>query len=219
MRGPAQIDIVTPADDYDLVELDTLKILLNVTDTTNDAFLKLAVTQASGVASTYCNQPFVVEEIQSSYWPTRDGRPWVVRNGVAPLQLIRWPLTVVASVVETIAGVPTTLVEGTDYLEDDAKGQLTRLDSYGYPCSWRANPIVVNFSAGYETIPASVVNAVASIVKGMLYARTRDPMLRSENIEGVYEAQYFFGSGPGSSDGLPSSITGLLDSYRVPVIG
>ena len=217
MLGPAQIDVVAPAESYNLVDLATLKTLLNITNTATDAYFNLVIPQASAIAANYCNNPFVVEEIQSSYWPTRDSRPWVVRNGVAPLQLIRWPSISVASVVETIDQVPTTLVLNTDFLEDDARGQLTRLDSNGYPCSWRANPIVVNFSAGYATVPPNVVSAVVSIVKGMLSARTRDPALRSENIEGVYEAAYWFGSGPGSSDGLPSSITGLLDSYRVPV--
>ena len=74
------------------------------------------------------------------------------------------------------------------------------------------------FSAGYGVIPFDVQKAMVDLLKGMLAARNRDPMLRSENIEEVYEAQYFFGAGPGSSDGLPQSITGPLDKYRMPVI-
>src|SRR5579871_2514501 len=115
LRGGVQIDVVTPADDYDLIDLPTLKTLLNITDTTRDAYFDLTIPQASTQIASYCNQPFVIESIQSSFWPTRDGWPWVVSGAFSPLQLPRWPLIDVSSVVETtISGVPTTLVEGTD---------------------------------------------------------------------------------------------------------
>lgn len=218
MRGGVQIDVVTPADDYDLIDLTTLKTLLNISKNDLDPYFEITIPQASAQIANYCNQPIVVETIQSSFWPTRDGWPWVVNDRFAPLQLPRWPLTAVDSVVETINGVATTLVSGTDYIADMAKGQLIRLGQNGYPRNWAANPIVVTFSAGYEAVPYDVQKAVADLLKAMLAARDRDPLLREENIEGVYEAQYFFGSGPDSSDGLPESITGPLDKFRMPVV-
>lgn len=219
-RPDVQIDDVTPAASYDLVSLTTVKTLLGVTDASLDAYFKLVITQASAIAAKYCERPFVVEVIQSSYFPQRDGWPWIVRDRIAPLQLCRYPVvSPITSVVETIAGVATTLVEGTDFLADYALGALTRLDDFGRPRDWCANPIVVNFKGGYAAIPPNVQNAVVEIVKGMYYARTRDPGLRGENIEGVYSAQYWFGAGPGSNNGLPPSITVLLDPYRTPVIG
>jgi hypothetical protein len=218
MRGGVQIDVVTPAADYDLIDLPTLQTLLNTTDVTLTPYFDLVIPQASAIVAQYCNQPFVIEAIQTSFWPTRDGWPWVVRNEIAPLQLPRWPLTAVASVVETVNGAQTTLVAGTDYIVDNAKGQISRLDRNGYPRSWALVPIVVVFSAGYAAIPFDVVSAVANIIKGMLAARNRDPMLRSENIEQVYQATYWFGAGPDSSGGLPSSISGPLDKYRMPVV-
>lgn len=220
MRPRVQIDVVTPASSYSLVDLTTLKTLLDISGSSLDAYFDLIIPEASGLASAYANNPFVVEVIQSSYWPSRDGWPWIVQNRIAPLQLVRYPVvSPVTSVVETIAGVPTTLVENTDFIVDYAKGQITRLDQFGYPRNWHANPIVVVFSAGYATIPPNVVKAVVEIVKGIYFARTRDPNIRSENIEGVYEAQFWFGAGPGSPNGLPTSITGLLEPYRVPVFG
>ncbi len=219
MQNAVQIDVVTPASSYNLIDLATLKTLLNQNDGTLDAYLDEVIPQASSSVADYCNNPFVIEAIQSTYYPTRDGWPWVVRNGRAPLQLKRYPLTAVASVVETISGVPTTLVVNTDYLVDNEKGQLTRLDTNGWPTNWRANPIAVSFSAGYSAIPSSVVNAVVAVIKAILYARNRDPGLRGENVEGVYSAQYWSGAGPDAVAGLPYSITGPLDKYRVPVIG
>lgn len=218
MRGPVQINVVTPANNYNLVDLVTLKILLGIGNTDTDAYFNLVIPQASADIANYCNQPIVVETIQASYWPTRDGWPWVVRGELAPLQLPRWPLLSVASVVETIAGVPTTLLAGIDYIADMETGQLTRLGHNGYPRNWHANPIVVVFDAGYAIVPPDIVGVVVDIIKGKLAARARDPMLRSENIAGVYEAAYWFGAGPGSDGGMPSTLTGPLSRYRMPVI-
>ena len=78
--------------------------------------------------------------------------------------------------------------------------------------------MVVTFDAGYSTIPSDVFSATVDVVKMMLYARNRDPNLRSENIEQVYQAAYFFGAGPNSDGGLPESITGPIERYRMPVI-
>lgn len=221
MQRPfVQIDTVTPAASYNLVSLATVMTSLNITDPTQETYLNLAIAEASGIAASYCNQPFVIEAIQSSYFPSRDGFPWIVRDRIAPLQLRRYPVVQpVASVVETIAGAATTLIENTDFLVDYAQGTITRLDSAGYPRLWSPNPIVVLYSAGYATIPPSVIKAVIDIVRTEYYGRTRDPLLRGENIEGVYSAQYFFGNGPGTQKSLPPSIAGLLDKYRMPAFG
>lgn len=220
MRPNVQIDVVTPAESYDLVDLATLKTLLNITNTSLDAYFDIVIPQASSAIADYCNNPFVIEAIASSYFPPRDGWPWTVRDEIAPLQLARYPvISPITSVVETINNVPTMLVEGTDFLVDYARGQITRLDRNGRPRNWNLNPVLASFSAGYATIPPSVFNATVNVLKGMLYARTRDPNLRSENIESVYEATYWFGAGPGNDEGLPTSITGPLSKYRVPVIG
>lgn len=217
-HGPAQITtVVTPAESSDLVDLTTVKTLLGVTDDSLDAYFKLVIPQASTAAQNECNRRFVPETVIDSFWPQRDGFPWVVRGEIAPLQLSRWPVIAVVSVVETIVGVPTTLVAGTDYLLDAEKGQLTRLDGNGYPCGWRANPIAATFSAGFDPIPPDVVDGVVRLVKLAYFARNRDPMLRSQASPGVYEAAYWFGNGPGNSGGLPPDIQGLFSNYRVPV--
>ena len=207
------------APSYDLVDLATLKILLAETSTLNDAFYALAISQASTAAANYCNRTFNVETLQSQFWPQRDGWPGIVRGQTAVLQLPRWPLVSVTSMFEAIANVPTPLNETTDFVVDYTKGQITRLDRNGLPRAWATNPIAITYLAGYPTIPLDVVDATARLVKAALYARTRDPMLRSEHADGIYEAAYWFGSGPGSTGGMAPDIVALLDNYRVPVIG
>lgn len=224
-RPAVQIaSIVTPASNYNLVDLTTLKTLLGITTTTYDAFLNLVIPQASTAAQTFTNNPFVVETIQDQFWPGADGWPYMVRRREAPLQLSRWPIVSVVSVVETINNVVTTLTLGTDYLADTASGQLTRLSTYStppvgiapWPVDWRANPIVAQYVAGYVTIPGDVFDAVVTIIKAKWYAQQRDPFVRSENVPGVLSQSYFQMD---SATGLPVDAVALLRLYRVPVVG
>ncbi len=210
--------VQTPASTYNLVDLTTLKTLLGVTTSANDAYFTIVIGQASTAAQTYCNNPFVVETIQDQIWPPRDGIPWIFHGDRNALQLSRWPLISITSVVETIANVQTTLVNGTDYIADMKHGQLIRLDSYGRPTKWNTDPVIVVYSAGYATVPADVFDTVIEMVKQRWYAQTRDPAIRSRNVSGIMETSYWFGSGPGSDGGLPPDIQARLDKYRVPVI-
>lgn len=212
--------MAVPATSYDLVTIADVKALLGITATAtgNDAALALWISQASKQAQNFCNQPFVVETIRDQIWPPRDGVPWTVRPDLATLQLSRWPIVTVSSVVETISGVPTTLVENADFMSDPENGRLYRLDASGNPKRWTANPVVVVYQAGWPAIPDDVVSAVVELVKMKWFAQGRDPMIREENVEGVVQTSYWFGSGPASTSGIPAGIADQLDNYRVPVI-
>lgn len=226
IRPPTFISaIVTPATNYNLIELGTLKTLLGVTTTASDPYFTLLIPQASAAAQRYCNNAFVVETIKDQFWPGSDGWPWTVKSRTAPLQLSRWPTIAISSVTETIGGVVTTLTQDVDFIVDFENGQLTRLDTYSSsapsaprPCFWRENPVVAIYSAGYATVPADVADAVALIVKGKFYAQSRDPTIRSQNAEGIYSAQYVMGTGPGGQDDMPADASAKLARYRVPVV-
>jgi len=113
-----------------------------------------------------------------------------------------------------------TLAEGVDFDVDYRLGQLTRLHRQrDWPRSWPALPISVAYTAGFAEIPADVADAVLRMVKGRYFARSRDPALRSENMPGAFEAQYWLASGPGAADGnLTPDVEAILSKYRVPVI-
>lgn len=211
--------IVTPASSYDLIDLATLKTLLGVTTTQWDTVFGLWITQASTAAQNFTGNPFVVEAIQDQVWPRKDGVPWTVRPDLDTLQLSRWPVTAVTSVVEEIDDVATTLVSGTDFLPDLTFGRLYRLDDDLRPKDWDPDPVVATYSAGYAAIPADVVDAVASMVKIRWFAQIRDPMIRSSNIEGVASTSYWFASGPGADTDMPPDIQAKLERYRIPQFG
>jgi hypothetical protein len=336
--------ILTPASNYSLVDLPTLKTVLGVTTTAYDPLFNILIPQASTTAQDYCNNPFVVETIQDQFWPGGDGWPWTVRTNVAPLQLSRRPilnppavagtaapitplppyppqtsgaapqftiqaggalaaatyyvrLTYVTplgetalspevalplaastlftipspvldenqiatgfnvyvattslaetrqnttpinlgtnwtlptsglisgaappsamTVAETIAGVVTPLGEGVDFIVDREFGQLTRLDTYGRPRNWHSDAVLAVYQAGYSTIPGDVFRAVVDLIKLDWYAQARDPLIRSQNVVGVYESSYVMGTGPGGADDMSAFATAKLDRYRIPVV-
>jgi Phage gp6-like head-tail connector protein len=204
---------------YDLVDLPTIKAELNLTDTSKDTLLLRWITQASAAAARFCNRVFPVETVQDQIFPPRDYFPApTVIGGDKPLQLSRWPIAAAPSVTEN--GI--ALLENTDFMVKYDVGQLLRLDVNGWPKRWPALPTLVQFSAGYQiTDPefADVFDAVTRMVKARYFAQMRDPALRSENVAGAYEAQYWFASGPGAAVGnLTPDVEALLENYRVPTM-
>ena len=113
----------------------------------------------------------------------------------------------------------TTLVAGADYLADNVKGWFTRLDADGYPQLWPNVAITVVYQAGYSDIPADIQDAAIQLVKSKYFSRLRDPSVRAEAADGVYNAQYVIGTGPGGPEDMPASVATALDRYRVLVVG
>lgn len=129
-------------------------------------------------------------------------------------------------VVENAPLAPQPLAEGIDFISDYnasqpdfSHGWLTRLFQMdAFPRRWSGLPIYVLYQAGFNPIPDDLTDAVLQLVKAKWFARTRDPQLRSKNVVGVYEAQYWFASGPGSEGQFPPDVQAAIDRYRVPVI-
>lgn len=214
--------VTAPASSYDLVDLATVKDDLMITDTSSDAFLQRVITRVSNEAKLFCNRVFQVEGLTDQIFPARDTVNLSVLYGerMQPLQVTRWPMLAEPTVTEVDVDTNTVLVEGTDYLVKYEVGQLIRLDVHGRPKQWRSLPVTVAYQAGYATIPADVQDAAVRLINISWYGRTRDRMLRSENIPNVREVAYWFASGPGASTGdMPPDVAAILERYRVPVIG
>lgn len=215
MASATVLVVNTAASSYNLTTLANVKGDLNIVDTSQDAYLTTLIARASAAVANYCNRVLPAETVTETFYEDRDSYPWETPGGVSPLQLTRWPAQSVASVVENDDDLISGF--GDDFVVDLGRGQLTRLNPNGYACSWPAQNIVVNYVGGYTTIPADLEDACSRLVKGMFYARQRDPALKSENIPGVYSASYAT-SGSGAAVGIPADIAALLDNYRVPVV-
>jgi hypothetical protein len=147
--------VLASTANYDLTDLATAKdeLSLLTTDTSNDAWLARAISQVSRAVKNHTNRVYQPEFVQD--WFDVRRRRYQVPIGVRTLQLSRWPVLAVTSVViSEIGEVPATLVlvENTDFLVDYDTGLLYRLDSDTSPSTlsaWEALPITVQYSAGY----------------------------------------------------------------------
>ena len=117
-------------------------------------------------------------------------------------------------VVEASASLlgPTPLAEGVDFAADARLGQLTRLRADGRAREWGQGPILVLYPAGFTaaTVPPDLQDGILQLIKARYFARQRDPLIKSENVQGDYSVSYL--SGP--DDGLPGSVQATLDRYR-----
>ena len=224
---PFAVDLSTvlqPAPTMALVARASLKVLLGVSGTSQDAALDGLIAQASAGAARYCNRTFAVETVRDDVWPARQPFAFALPPTEGCIQLSRWPVAAVTAIVAdgvtlVVADPATGTYAGADVLVDAAKGQILRLDPAGIPTIWCARTVSTIYAAGYASVPPDLADAIGRMIKAQWFARTRDPQVRSETISGVYEASYWFGAGPGSSGGLPPDIAAILDFYRVPVNG
>lgn len=188
--------VITPAPSYDLVSLQDLCDDLSITTTDDDAYLMRAISKASLAAAQYCDRVLVNETVQDRFdfgWKSAE-----------TLKLSHYPVTQLQSITQ--GGV--TLVEGTDFILDAATGVL-----YPTACTWGGEALIVEYDGGYSDIPLDLQGAVTDIVKALQFNRTRDPLLRSENIlSGLYAYTLF--DATNTSAGTAMQVRSTLDSYR-----
>jgi len=164
MGFSAVSSIISPAANYDLTDLASAKVELSITTTTDDAWLAKAVSQVSRAISTETQRVLVPEVVQDLFELDRQA----LRRGSARLalevQLSRWPVIDIISVVQTLStGLTQTLVQGTDFRVDPENGTLTRLEPVsGAVLSWEADPLTVIYMAGYGALATETHSVPAS---------------------------------------------------------
>lgn len=200
--------------DLDLVDLATVKTILNVADNKTDAYLRLVISWCSAEIKSYCNRVLVPETLKDEFWPFRDAIPLVVPGGIEPLQLSRWPI--ITSGVTEVLENSIALVYGTDYRVDYERGQLTRIDANLYTRKWPALTLSVTFQAGFSPMDPPIVDAVTRMVGSRWRERDRDPYLKQLNVVGVSEKQWWIPAGP--TGNMTPDVEDILDNYRMPVI-
>jgi len=207
------------ASPYDLTTVEDAAFELQLTSSNDlDKWLQRVITACSLGIAQYCNRVFPLQTYQDTFFLQRDPFPGVIIGGAAPLQLKYEALAAGSSSV-TENGV--ALVLGTDYLEDPGLSQLTRLDMRGFPMRWPKFEIAVQYQAGYAADSDEMTilaDACLQFVKFRYFSRLRDPGIKSENVVGVYEASYLWGTGPGGPNDIPADIAGKIDRFRVPVV-
>jgi hypothetical protein len=108
---------------------------------------------------------------------------------------------------------------------DASSGELWRLDGADHRVAWPAAKIVVAYAAGYRLpgdpqrdLPEDLERACLETVKARWFARLRDPLAKSEQVQGAASANYWVPSTGTDDPGLPPSVVGLLQRYRLPTV-
>lgn len=205
--------VIVAASSYNLTTLDVVKDELSITDSSQDATLTRYITSASAAAASYCNRVFQTETVKDEFWPDRGPSQYMLPTKLESLQLSRWPVVAVSLVREN--GV--LLVEGTDFRTDKDNGALIRLGADGYPTSWCAWPLSVQYVGGFATVPSDIADAVVRMVTKRQSAKGRDSTLKAEDIPGVISRQFWIATGSDAANMTPD-VADILDGYRVPVL-
>lgn len=192
--------VVTVATTQNLTTVSNVKADLNISGSSEDAYLVRRVNEASKLAATYCARTFMSETVDDTFYMTYGDSP-------EALVLSRRPVSSITSV--TVDGEALT---SSDYHVETATGLLYRKNSDGDLTTWDGEKTVVRFVGGYSSVPEDLEGAVIGLIKAMRSARERDPTVRSERVPDVMEVTYWV-RGPGESN-LPPEVAGTLDLYR-----
>lgn len=208
--SPYRTAIVTAAASTDMTTRATVKAELEITDNASDAKIDALIGQASATCTSYLNRTIAQETVTDYFRRDRARGCSGVINAVGSLWLSRWPVSSISAIVEDGVTLDTT-----GYELNSNTGQLWRLDDDDRT-RWSATKITITYVGGYTMItelPPDLERACLSLVKLQWFATKRDPLVRQENIPGVYEVAYGFG-GITADNELPPEITGLLNAYR-----
>jgi hypothetical protein len=151
------VKIITPADNYDLISLEDLKLLINIlpTDTSQDEVLQSYITQYSDVIATVCNRVFAYEEV-SEIWQCVN---YDNTNSMTRLFVSHYPIDLEAAL--TLESPSGAVLDPSTYEVEEKSGKIELLAT-------NSEPIKVTYSGGYvlpDETPPALKQAAALMVR------------------------------------------------------
>jgi len=212
MNGHRFTLVVTPAESLALITLEEAKLALGIApeDTTQDAALAMQIDAVSAAVSNYCNRTFAVQTY-------RDQIRGHCGGFGEPISTRQWPIVLSETGVPQVVVAENGVGLDAELLEVvPDTGALYRLDGALSPTLWASPLLVIDYEAGYATIPADLRAAALEWLTARHYATGRDPALRSETIPDVIAQVYAGESGAGTSGGaMPPGTRTLLAPYKL----
>lgn len=199
------IEITYPNEERSLLSAEELRSAagLATSDTSRDAtltplgnYVAAAITKACGVARAGIIPPTLREEEVTETFRLKSKQNTLV--------LARRPVVSVNLVTESLSA----LEEGEGFEFDAAAGLLYRLSSSTQRGQWSCGDIVVDYRAGWATVPDDLKYAAIKFVQAELSQGSRDPLLKSIRIEGVSERTFWVD--PTKDDIVPAEVMSLL---------
>jgi hypothetical protein len=151
------IKVLTPADSYDLLSIDELKLAMDIdpTDTTQDELLQQYISRYSDVIATTCNRVFAYEEVTEIWRTTNVDQA----AGMKRLYVSHYPIDPAATLtLETPTGYP---IDPSIYAVEEKSGKVELLRTW-------AEPITVTYSGGYklpEEAPPALKQAAELMIR------------------------------------------------------
>lgn len=199
------VNVLEPADSYDLISLDELKTLLGVTGTTEDARLGLIISSFSGQVADATNRIFGYEKVKEDFYNL---------DGSKHLLLSRWPVNLV--------DIESFTYNGTDMLPLDTWTLEPETGIIYMPAGWWSGDVSITYSGGYhlpDGAPPALKQASFLIGKDQFYSAQRgDASIRMISHKGS-RVMYFSpeqiagGSKSTGSSGNSKAIENLLSRY------
>ncbi len=186
------LTIATPNTDRSLLTLAELRAAVGVSDGSKDAalvplgeYVSAMITSACKVAKSGVIPPTLrLETVTETF---------LFKSLQKSLVLARRPVVELVSVTQT-----DSLLSETEYSLDAASGILYRANVAGYYTMpngpwgwWPAGNTVIEYSAGYEVVPADLKYAAIKFVQAENTTGSRDPNLKSLEISGVSRREWW----------------------------
>src|SRR6185312_9914823 len=186
--------------------IEDVKTYFNITSSAEDYVLTVLVASASANIEQYCNRTFA----QAAYTETRNG------NGGDRISVRQYPIASVQSVTVDGLTVPiaSNAVSDGVVFSDDAI-YIRNRGRPGYPAApWcfarGVQNVVLQYTAGYQTIPADLNQACVELV-GWKRAK-RDRIDKKNETLGSQQTQGY------DLSAAPASVLAAIASYRLTMI-
>lgn len=188
-----------------LCALADVQTYLGDSAASSSAVLNALITNASAFIEQYCNRVFA----QANYTETRNGRD------TATLYMRQQPIVSVQSLTIdgiTVQASPDTRTYG--YVFDDQQIYLRGCarGPFGQPERFvrGVQNIVMQYTAGFQVIPADVAQACIELVADKFAKRNR--IDKSSETLGTQQTQAYV------MTDMPARVKAALASYRVPMV-
>jgi hypothetical protein len=207
----SNIVVLSAASDFSLITLDQVKAYFNITTTQDDARIQQLIDLNSAIITDLCDRVFALEQVEETFF----NMEWT--NGAYAVNLDRWPVTEVVSVM--IAGAALAV---DDYTVEQNSGILR----YTTGASGLDNEVVVTYSGGYvlpDEAPAALTMACIEGIRGSYYYGSRDPMIQSITDNNAGSIRFFpppgigrAAGGGGSAAAPPKALTPAAEALILP---
>lgn len=189
----------------DLITLDEFKAYKNISSTDDDVKIRQIIKTVSSLVRQFCNREF------TTYYST----PKVeLHKGNTPVIYLNEFPVINVSLVETSddrGETFTTIDEFTDYIVDLEEDAIKTVFETNFTYDGIANTVRVTYTAGYETPPEDLKQAVMDIVE---YYREEEYIPKKTMAGATSDNEVFRLM---RSERFPIHIQRILNLYRVVV--